>query len=131
MMKKLLVNPGIDPDSIAPAIAPASGLDLMEVDSAASTRKRLPSGSPEGKNCDTSESESYDDTIDAMEEESCNITMLEMAITLVKGHEPTRYETPECYCWSFLKFYYVIMKGPNKQLSSKKIPQRFSSYHTA
>ena len=41
-----------------------------------------------------------------------------MAITLVKGHEPTPYEAPECYCWSFLEFYYVNMKGPNKQLNS-------------
>ena len=47
--------------------------------------------------------------------------MLGMGITLVKGHEPTLYEAPECYFWSFLEFYYVNMKGPNKQLNSKKL----------
>ena len=42
-------------------------------------------------------------------------------ITLVKGHEPMLYEAPECYYWSFLEFYYVIMKGPIKQLNSKAL----------
>ena len=42
-----------------------------------------------------------------------------MAITLVEGHEPTPYEAPEYYCWSFLEFYYVNMKGPNKHLTVK------------
>ena len=42
-----------------------------------------------------------------------NVTMQGMAITLVKGHEPTPYEAPSFYCWSFLWIYYVNMKGQN------------------
>ena len=31
--------------------------------------------------------------------------------TLVKGHEPVLCEAPK-FCWSFLKIYYVKLRGP-------------------
>ena len=42
--------------------------------------------------------------------------------TLAKGQEPRLYEALK-FCWSFLKIYYVNLKGPNKSsLNLKPYP---------
>ena len=38
---------------------------------------------------------------------------------LATGQESTLYEAPK-YCWSFLYFYYVNLKGPNKMIKPQK-----------
>ena len=73
-MRRAMIAAGLDPD--APDTcpndqAPGSESGLMEVDAGVATnsKKRLPSGSPEGKGGHTVSDDSYDDTIDAMEAE--------------------------------------------------------------
>ena len=38
---------------------------------------------------------------------------------LATGQESTLYEAPK-YCWSFLYFYCVNLKGPNKMMKLQK-----------
>ena len=45
---------------------------------------------------------------------------LEIDKILATGKEPTLYEAPK-YCWSFLFFYCVNLKGPNKMIKPQKI----------
>ena len=60
-MRKAMVAAGLDPDMV---IANDDGMEVDEVD--VSTKKRLPSGSPEGKNWD--ESGSTDSSVEDGEE---------------------------------------------------------------
>ena len=73
MMRRMLVGAGIDPDVPPSGALPPGGqvLETMEIDTATNSKKRLPSGSPVGKNWDRSGSESGScgDAIDAMEED--------------------------------------------------------------
>ena len=69
-MRKMLIDAGVSADvDDMDAGAGAMEIDLADPDSVANSRKRLPSGSPEGKVWGQSNSDdSYDDAIDAMEE---------------------------------------------------------------
>ena len=65
-----MIAAGLDPDLILPVpVTNESVTELMEVDVATNPKKRMPSGSPDGKEEESGTDDSYDGAIDGMEEE--------------------------------------------------------------
>ena len=69
-MRAAMIAAGLDPDLILPVpVTNESVTELMEVDVATNPKKRMPSGSPDGKEEESGTDDSYDGAIDGMEEE--------------------------------------------------------------
>ena len=82
-MKRLLVEAGIKPQV-------EDKNEIMEVDQVAITKKRMPSGSPEGKNWDETSSDSTGNDDDEEEEATNGISKDWRLSQLKKGKKETK-----------------------------------------